>query len=167
MTGPANGAAPVELAEGAGVVPPETLKRLSGLDLLRGWIDGSLPRAPISDLLAFRLAEAEEGRVLFVGTPHGGLYNPIGSVHGGYAATLLDSCMSCAVHSMLPAGTGYTTAEIKVNFIRAITDDSGELRAEGRIVHPGRKLATAEGRITDARGRLLAHGTATCYVFAL
>ncbi|SMF33253.1 uncharacterized domain 1-containing protein [Tistlia consotensis] len=155
------------LPEGVGVVDPDTLKRLSGLELLRGWSDGSLPMAPIAHTLGFRLAEVEAGRALFVGTPHWGLYNPIGSVHGGYAATLLDSCMSCAVHSLLPAGSGYTTAEIKVNFVRAISADSGELRAEGRIIHPGRRLATSEGRITDAKGRLLAHGTATCFVFEL
>jgi uncharacterized protein (TIGR00369 family) len=136
-----------------GTVDPETLKRLSGIELLRGWRDGVLPSAPISRTLGFRLAEVEEGRALFVGVPHLALYNPIGSVHGGYAATLLDSCMSCAVHSLLPAGTGYTTAEIKVNFVRAITTESGELRAEGRI--------------TDAKGRLLAHGTATCFIFEL
>lgn len=151
----------------AGIVDAETLKRLPGIELLRGWRDGRLPSAPIAHTLGFRLAEVEEGRALFVGMPHLALYNPIGSVHGGYAATLLDSCMSCAVHSLLPAGTGYTTAEIKVNFVRAITTDSGELRAEGRIVHPGRRLATSEGRITDAKGRLLAHGTATCFIFEM
>lgn len=156
-----------ELPDGVGLIDPETLKRLSGLELLRGWSDGSLPMAPIAHTLGFCLAEVEEGRVLFLGTPHWGLYNPIGSIHGGYAATLLDSCMSCAVHSTLPAGTGYTTAEIKVNFVRAITAESGEIRAEGTLIHPGRRLATSEGRITDAAGRLLAHGTATCFVFPL
>ncbi|MEX2629869.1 MAG: PaaI family thioesterase [Tistlia sp.] len=155
------------LPEGVGIVDRETLKSLSGMELLRGWRDGLLPTAPIAHTLGFRLAEIEQGRALFVGTPHLALYNPIGSVHGGYAATLLDSCMSCAIHSTLPAGSGYTTAEIKVNFVRAITVDSGELRAEGRIIHPGRRLATSEGRITDAAGRLLAHGTATCYIFEM
>ncbi len=153
--------------EGYGILDPDVLKSLSGLELLRGWSDGSLPSAPIAHTLGFHLAEVEEGRALFVGRPHWGLYNPIGSVHGGYAATLLDSCMSCAVHSTLPAGTGYTTAEIKVNFVRAISADSGEIRAEGKLIHPGRRLATSEGRITDAQGRLLAHGTATCFVFPL
>lgn len=158
---------PADFPEGVGIVDPETLKRLSGLELLRGWAERRLPTAPIAETLGFRLAEVEEGRALFLGTPHWGLYNPIGSIHGGYAATLLDSCMSCAIHSTLPAGTGYTTAEIKVNFVRAIAADSGELRAEGRIIHPGRRLATSEGRITDAQGRLLAHGTATCFIFQL
>jgi uncharacterized protein (TIGR00369 family) len=94
-------------------------------------------------------------------------YNPIGSVHGGIAATLLDSVMGCSIHTMLKAGTGYTTVEIKINYVRAMTDGTGEVRAEGKVINLGSRIATAEGRLTDASGKLLAHGTTTCLVFAI
>jgi uncharacterized protein (TIGR00369 family) len=148
----------------AGVVAAEILASLSGLDFLQRIADGRLPVPPIAELLGFRPVEVESGRVVFAATPDARHYNPIGSVHGGYAATLLDSCMSCAVHSMLKAGQGYTTVEFKVNFVRPLHADTGEVRAEGKIVHVGRQIATAEGRLTDAKGRVLAHGTATCLV---
>jgi uncharacterized protein (TIGR00369 family) len=118
-------------------------------------------------VLHFRLIEVAEGRALFEGLPSNAFYNPIGSVHGGFAATLLDSCMGCAVHSTLPAGRGYATLEIKVNLIRPLSGSTGPVRAEGRIIHSGRTTATSEGRLTDAQGKLYAHGTTTCAVFAL
>jgi uncharacterized protein (TIGR00369 family) len=145
----------------------ESLQRISGLEFLQRIADGRLPAPPIADLMGFRPAEVESGRAVFVAAPDARLYNPIGSVHGGYAATLLDSCMACAIHSMLKAGQGYTTVELKVNFVRPLSADTGEVRAEGKIIHFGRQIASAEGRLTDARGRLLAHATTTCLVFRL
>lgn len=150
-----------------GLTPIEEVKRLTGLEFLKGIQEGRLPPPPIATLLGFALAEVEEGRALFVGTPDFRLYNPIGSVHGGYIATLLDSAMSCAVQTTLPAGFGYTTVEIKVNFVRAVTDKTGAVRAEGRIINAGKRIGTSEGRLTDGQGRLLAHGTATCLVLPL
>jgi uncharacterized protein (TIGR00369 family) len=148
-----------------GLVPAEVAASMSGLDLLQGIISGRLPAPPIAQLLGFDLAEVEKGRAVFEGVPALPHYNPLGSVHGGYAATLLDSCMACAVHSTLPKGVGYTTLEFKVSFIRALTVDTGRVRAEGKAISGGRRVATAEGRLIDARGRLLAHATTTCLVF--
>lgn len=143
----------------------EAGRHMSGLALLRAIIAGELPAPPIAVTLGFRMAEADEGRVVFTGMPAEYQYNPIGVVHGGLAATLLDSAMGCAVHSVLPAGVGYTTLEIKVNYIRAITLQTGELRAAGTVIHAGARTATAEGRLTDAAGKLYAHGTTTCLIF--
>ena len=150
-----------------GLVPAEVAATMSGLDLLQGIISGRLPAPPIAQLLGFDLAEVEKGRAVFEGVPAMPHYNPLGSVHGGYAATLLDSCMACAVHSTLPKGVGYTTLEFKISFIRALTVDTGRVRAEGKAISGGRRVATAEGRLVDARGRLLAHATTTCLVFEL
>ncbi len=150
-----------------GSIPLETIRSLSGLELIRAIRDCRLPSAPISEGLDFDLEVAEPGFVVFVGRPAFKHYNPIGAVHGGYAGTLLDSCMSCAVQTTLERGQGYTTLEYKVQMVRAITDTTGPVRAEGRVIHPGRRAATAEGRLIDAQGRLLAHGTTTCLVFAL
>src|SRR5215470_4318061 len=148
-----------------GIVSIEELAAVPGLDLLRGIIDGRYPIPPIAELLGFYLAEVESGRAVFESVPEFKHYNPLGTVHGGYAATLLDSCMGCAVHSTLPKGVGYTTLEFKVSLIRALTVDTGPVRAEGKTISSGRRVATAEGRLTDARGRLLAHATTTCLVF--
>jgi uncharacterized protein (TIGR00369 family) len=150
-----------------GVPPMETLRSMSGLDFLAAIAAGRLPSPPITEVLHFRLVAVGRGTATFEGNPARAFYNPIGSVHGGYAATLLDSCMGCAVHSTLAAGQGYTTLEIKVNLVRAITENTGAVRAEGRVIHAGRTTATAEGRLTDAAGKLYAHGTTTCAVFAL
>ncbi len=146
---------------------PQELASRPGIALLRAMQSGALPPPPIMTLLGFALAEVEEGRAVFAGTPGERHYNPLGTVHGGFAATLLDSCMACAVHSMLPAGTGYTTLEIKVNYVRPLTAETGEVRAEGRALHVGKRSATAEGRLLDGAGRLLAHGSTTCLVFPL
>ena len=148
-----------------GLVPAEAAATMSGLDLLKGMIAGRFPGPPIMQLIGFDLIEVEEGRAVFSGTPRFEHYNPLGTVHGGYAATLLDSCMGCAVHSTLPKGMGYTTLEFKVSLLRAITADTGSVRAEGKIIAGGRRVATAEGRLSDATGRLLAHATTTCLVF--
>jgi uncharacterized protein (TIGR00369 family) len=151
----------------SGVVAADILASVSGLDFLRLIAEGRFPGPPIAELLGFRPVEVERGRIVFAATPGVRHYNPIGSVHGGFVATLLDSCMSCAVQSMLEAGHGYTTVELKVNFVRPLSADTGEVRAEGKIIHAGRQIGTAEGRLTDGKGRLLAHGTATCLVFRL
>ena len=148
-------------------IDPAALKSMSGLDLLRELIEGRLPPPPISDLMSFTIISLEKGIVVFGGTPGRQHYNPLGAVHGGYAATLLDSCMGCAVHSTLDAGLGYTTLEIKINYLRGMTDKTGPIRAEGRVLQSGRRAAMAEGRIVDGAGRLLAHGTTTCLVFPL
>lgn len=138
---------------------------LSGIDYLKAIEQGKLPPPPIALLLGFDIAEVEEGRVVFTAETGEHQYNPIGVVHGGVAATLLDSVMGCAVHSRLPRGRGYTTLEIKVNYARAIKHDSGPLRAIGTVVHMGGKTATAEGRLLDGAGRLVAHATTTCILF--
>lgn len=140
------------------------LTQLSGLEALRGLMDGSVPPPTMVTTLGFTLTEVGEGFAVFEGEPTDRILNPLGFVHGGWALTLLDSCTGCAAHSTLPAGVGFTTVETKGNFNRAITPDSGRVRAEGRVLAAGRKIITAEGRITDTRGRLLAHGTSTLIV---
>jgi uncharacterized protein (TIGR00369 family) len=142
-------------------------RELSGLEFLRKMIAGELPQPPFARLLNFGVAEISEGRAVFTCEPGEYHYNPIGLVHGGLAATLLDSALGCAIHSTLPAGTGYTTLEIKVNFIRAMSADTGPIRCEGNVVHRGGRTATAEGRVVDAEGRLYAHGTTTCLIMPL
>jgi uncharacterized protein (TIGR00369 family) len=142
----------------------EARQRLSGLEYLRGFLDGTFPPPPIAQTMGMRFVEVEEGRAGFACEPAEYHYNPIGVVHGGLAATLLDSAMGCAVHSTLPVGVGYTTLEIKVNYLRALTSETGMVRAEGRVVKVGGRVALAEGRITDAAGNLYAHGTTTCII---
>jgi uncharacterized protein (TIGR00369 family) len=148
-----------------GVVPADTLLSESGLDFLKGVIDGRHPAPPIAQTLGFALVAVEKGRVIFEGTPQHKHYNPIGVVHGGFAMTLLDSALGCAVHTTLDKGDAYTTLEIKVNLVRPLTKDTGLIRAEGRILHRGRTLGTAEGEIKDAGGKLYAHATTTCMIF--
>jgi uncharacterized protein (TIGR00369 family) len=141
---------------------------VTGLELLHAIASGEAPGAPIAELMGFEPVEAEEGRVLFAGTPGPQHYNPIGSVHGGFAATLLDSALGCAVHTTLPEATGYTTLELKVNFTRPITADTGRVLCEGTVVHRGGRVATAEARLwAESSGKLLAHGTTTCLIFSL
>ena len=137
---------------------------LSGLEQLRAALGGG-NHTGIGKTLGFRMAEAVEGRVVFEATPGEHVYNPIGTVHGGFAATLLDSAVGCAVHSKLKAGQGYTTLELKVAYHRAMTKDTGPVRAEGTVTAMGRRAAFAEGRLTDAAGRLLASATSTLLVF--
>lgn len=138
---------------------------MTGLELIKSLAAGKLRRPPIAETMDFNLTEAEEGRVVFVGEPGEYLYNPIGVVHGGYAMTLLDSAMGVAVHTTLAAGERYTSLETKVNFVRAITLDTGRVRCEGVVVYRGGRVATAEGKlIAEKTGKLLAHGTTTCMV---
>lgn len=148
-----------------GHIPPEAFHRLSGLDIFREMLAGRLPAPPIAGTLDFNMTQAEEGFVVFEGTPRHAFDNPLGTVHGGWAATLLDSAMACAVHSTLAVGLAYTTVEMKLNYVRPITEATGKVRCEGKIVSVGRTLATSEGRLFDGRGRLLAHGTETCLIF--
>jgi uncharacterized protein (TIGR00369 family) len=150
-----------------GVTSPEVMASMAGLDFVRGILDGSLPPPPIMQTIEPFDSTAERGVVVMHSTPAFRHYNPIGSVHGGYAATLLDSAMGLAVHTMLPPGTGYTTLEFKISFIKGMTKDSGTVRSEGRTLSVGRRAATAEGRITDTTGRLLAHATTTCLIFEM
>ena len=137
---------------------------MSGIDFLRALCDGRLPPPPIAELLGFKLVEVEPGHVVFEVLPAEQHYNPIGVVHGGLAMTLLDSAMSCSVQTQVPAGSGYTTVETKTNLTRPITSQTGKLRAIGKVIHAGSRIATAEGRLVDAAGKLYAHGTATCIV---
>jgi len=134
------------------------------IDYLRAIRDGKVPAPPIARLLSMDLVEVEEGKSVFQLTPAEQHYNPIGVVHGGIALTMLDSAMSCAVQSMLPEGKGYTTLELKVNLVRAISLKTGTIRATGKVLHVGKQTGTAEGRIEDAQGKLLAHGTTTCII---
>jgi uncharacterized protein (TIGR00369 family) len=143
----------------------EAGRGLSGLEYLRKIVSGELPGPPIAALMNFGLAELGEGFAVFTVEPAEYHYNPIGVVHGGLAATLLDSAMGCAVHSTLAAGVGYTTLEIKVNYVRALTSETRGVRCEARVIHVGGRTATAEGRVVDEGGKLYAHGTTTCLIF--
>ena len=150
-----------------GVTPPEVAASMAGIDFVRAIFAGELPTPPIMQTIEPFDSTAEPGVVVIHSIPAFRHYNPIGSVHGGYAATLLDSAMGLAIHSMLPAGSGYTTLEFKVSFIKGMSKESGIVRTEGRTLSVGRRAATAEARITDASGRLLAHATTTCLVFEI
>jgi uncharacterized protein (TIGR00369 family) len=139
---------------------------MSGLEFIKAVFEGKLPPPPIASTMDFTGAEAEEGRVVFVGEPSEFHYNPIGVVHGGFAMTLLDSALACAVQTTLAQGEGYTSLETSVNFVRPITSETGRVRCEASILHRGGRIATAEGKLTaEKTGKLLAHGTTTCLVF--
>lgn len=150
-----------------GVVPRDVLAQEDGMDFLRGIMEGRHPAPPMARLMNMELAEVEPGRAVFTGSPRFDHANPIGSIHAGFAATLLDSAVACAVHSLLKAGQGYTTLEIKLNLVRALNQDTGPVRAEGRILHLGRQTATAEGDLRDEAGRLYAHAVTTCLIFPI
>jgi len=141
------------------------MRGLTGIEAMRRMMAGDIPAPPIMHLLDFSLVDVEEGRVVFAFVPAEFHYNPIGSVHGGIFATLLDSAMGCAVHTVLPAGTGYTTLEFKVNMTRPLTATTGEVRCEGAVINRGRQTAVAEARIVDKAGKIYAHSTTTCLLF--
>ncbi len=143
---------------------PLDVAALSGLEAMQALVEGRLAPPPMAQTLGFALTHVERGVAVFEAEPQGAILNPLGTVHGGWALTLLDSCTGCAAHTVLPAGVGYTTVETKGNFVRAITPNTGRVRAEGRVVAHGRQIITAEGRITDPDGKLLAHGTSTLIV---
>ena len=140
------------------------LRQLSGLDFLRKMIAGELAAAPVTATLGFRLTEVEAGRAVFVLQPEEHQYNPIGSVHGGVLATVCDSAIGCAIHSQLAAGVGYTTLELKTNFVRPLLKGSGEARCVGETLYLGSRQATGEAKIFNAEGKLVAHATATCLI---
>lgn len=148
-----------------GLATPEMVAGKSGLEVMQGILDGEIPFPHIAETLDFALVEVGPGKAVFQGTPQLKHYNPLGTVHGGWYATLLDSALGCAVHTMLPAGQAYTTAEIGVNIVRAASSKTGPLRAIGSVIHCGRQLATAEARIVGPDGKLYAHATTTCLVF--
>ena len=142
------------------------LDRPAGIDQIRALMTGASDYRGIAHLMNFKPVEVEEGHVVFEGHPSKDVYNPIGTVHGGYAATLLDSAMGCAVHTRIKAGQGYTTLELKIAYHRALTDQSGPVRAEGRVISFGRRAAFAEGQLFDKDGKLCASATTTCLVFS-
>jgi uncharacterized protein (TIGR00369 family) len=148
-----------------GTVSAEQRKEMSGLEFVQGLASGALPLNTIAGTLGYDVVEAESGRVVITLVPTAAHLNPAGTVHGGLTATLLDSCMGLAVQSTLERGAAQTTLEFKISLIRPITPETGEIRAEGRIVNCGRRIGIADGRVTDAQGRLLAHGTTTCLIF--
>ncbi len=148
-----------------GVVTPDVLKSYDGLGFLKAIVDGTLPQPPMAELLGFHLLEAENGRAVFEGVPEFRHYNPIGTVHAGFAATLLDSALGCAIFSTIAKGDAWTTLEFKINLVRPLTKDAGPVRAEGCIIHRGRTVATAEGELKDRAGKLYAHASTTCMIF--
>ncbi len=143
------------------------LENATGLELMQMIVAGELPAPGIATLLGMSVVEVADGLATFELSPDERMMNPIGSVHGGIAATLLDSCMACAVHSTLPAGVGYTTAQLNVHYLRALQPGMGPVRAVGTVIHRGRTQSTAEGKLYDENGKLLAHGTTTCLILPL
>ena len=148
-----------------GIVDADARRGMTGLEFVRGMAAGILPLNTMARTLAYDIVEAESGRVVIMAQPTADHLNPAGTVHGGLAATLLDSCMGLAIQSMLGKGVGSTTLEIKISFVRAITRETGVLTAEGTVLNCGRRVGTAEGRVADSKGRLLVHGTTTCLIF--
>lgn len=138
---------------------------MRGIDYLHAMARGELPPPPMLQLMSMQIGDIEEGRVVFFVEPAEFHYNPIGSVHGGLACTLCDSAMGCAIHSTLPAGVGYTTLELKINFLRPLTRETGRVRCEGTVIHVGSRISTAEARLTDGNGKLYGHATTTCIIF--
>ena len=148
-----------------GTVSAEQQRQMSGLEFVEGLANGTLPLNTMAETLGYDVSEAESGRVVVTAIPDTAHLNPAGTVHGGLAATMLDSCMGLAIHSTLAKGFGSTTLEFKISLLRPITPETGLIKAEGVVVSCGRRIGTAEGRITDQQGRLLAHGTTTCLIF--
>jgi len=148
-----------------GTVSADRQKEMTGLEFVQGLANGALPLNTIAKTLGYDISEAESGRVVVIAEPKDIHLNPAGTVHGGLAATMLDSCMGLAIQSTLEKGVGTTTLEFKLSFVRPITPETGTIRAEGTVISRGRRVGTAEGRVTDSKGRLLVHGTTTCLIF--
>jgi uncharacterized protein (TIGR00369 family) len=148
-----------------GTVSADRQKEMSGLEFVQGLVDGTLPLNTMAKTLGYDVTEAANGRVVVAAVPNDSLLNPSGTVHGGFAATLLDTCMGLAIRSTLEKGISQTTLEFKISLLRPITPQTGPIKAEGVVVNCGRRVGTAEGRLTDDKGRLLAHGTTTCLIF--
>lgn len=151
----------------SGTIPISVVARDGGLKVLQAMLAGDLPGPPIANVLNFGLRHVEEGRVVFAGTPLEEHLNPLGSIHGGWTATILDSALACCVMTTLRPGEGYTTAEFKINLTRPIFPETGEVVCEGKLIHRGRTLATSEAFLRDGSGKLLAHGTETCAIFPI
>lgn len=160
MSEPLDGASAPQI----GLVASEDARQMTGLEAMQAMVEGRLPQAPIARIVQMRLIEVAPGLAVFEGRPCEDFYNPLGTVHGGWPATLLDSCMGCAVHTTMAAGERYTTLELKVNYIRSVVADSGTVRAEGRVIHRGGRTATADGRLVGHDGTLHAHGSTTCII---
>ena len=148
-----------------GTVDPERRREMTGLEFVQGLVNGTVPLNTIAQTLGYDIVEAESGRVVVTMVPTDAHLNPAGTVHGGLTATLLDSCMGLAVQTTLQKSFASTTLEFKISLVRPITPETGPIRAEGMVLNCGRRIGTAEGRVTDGKGRLLAHGTTTCLVF--
>jgi uncharacterized protein (TIGR00369 family) len=148
-----------------GVVTREMLVAEDGLSFLRGMLDGRHPCAPYADTMDIHLSEIGDGRVVFIGRPSARYLNPVGTIQGGWAATILDGAMAHCVHTTLKVGEGYTSLEMKISFIRPVLPSTGPLRCEATVIHRGARTATSEGRLFDGRGKLLAHGSETCMIF--
>ncbi len=152
---------------GPGVATPDQWRGKTGLEQMQAMLDGELPFAPIARTLDFSLMAVSPGYALFQGTPGAAHFNPMGGVHGGWFATLLDSALGCSVHTLMPAGRGYTTAELSIKYVRGLSPKVQRVRAEGKVLHCGKQLATAEARLFGPDGTLFAHATTTCLVFDL
>lgn len=150
-----------------GLIPMEVWKTEKPLDIFQKMADGIYPAPPISETFQFALTKVENGKIVFEGKAKANFYNPMGTTHGGFIATLLDSAMACAVQSTLDAGKGSTSVELKVNFVRPIFEKTGKLKAVGEIINVGKQIGSAEGRLVDENGKLYAHGTTTCFIFDL
>ena len=148
-----------------GTVSAEQQKEMTGLEFVQGLANGTLPHNTMAGTLGYEIVEAEKGRVVVTAEPKDSHLNPAGTVYGGLAATMLDSCMGLAIQTLLDRGVGSTTLEFKISFVRPITPQTGPIRAEGTVINHGRRVGTAEGRVTDGNGRLLVHGTTTCLIF--
>ena len=155
----------LEKGAGPGVATPEQIAGKTGLEVMQAMLNGELPHAAIAQTLDFLILEVGDGRAVFQGTPGVQHFNPMGTVHGGWFATLLDSALGCAVHTKMPPGRAYTTAELSVNIVKALTPKVQRVRAIGRVIHCGRQLATAEAQLVGPDGTLYAHATTTCLVF--
>ena len=148
-----------------GLIDDAQRRAMSGLEFVQGLVDGTLPLNTMAQTLGYDIVEAAKGRVVVAGEPHAEYRNPPGTIHGGFAATLLDTCMGLAVQSMLDKGLAQTTLEYKISLVRPITPQTGLVKAEGKVISCGRRIGTAEGTLTDQAGRVLAHGTTTCLIF--
>jgi len=155
----------LDAGPGPGVARPEQIAGKTGLEMMQAMLRGEIPFAAIARTLDFTLLSVSPGVAVFQGRPLAQHLNPLGTVHGGWIATVLDSALGCAVHTMMPAGRSYTTAELSVNYVRAVTPQVQRVRAEGKVIHCGRQLATAEARLVGPDGKLYAHATTTCLVF--
>ncbi len=151
----------------SGVIPLDVVAKEGGLSVMQGILEGRLPGASMARTLNFWLTNVEEGLIVFTGTPSVDHLNPLGTIHGGWAATIMDSALACAVMTTIAPGEGYTTVEFKLNLTRPILPDMGELACEGRILHRGKTIATSEAYLRDSSGKLLAHGTETCAIFPI